>query len=305
MKVLITGGAGFIGSSIARELLKNNIETVIIDNLVSGNKRNVPEGSVFYKGDICKDLDHIFAAEQPDYVIHQAAQVSVANSLVDPVYDGNENIIGTINLLKACVKYNTKKIIFSSSAALYGSPKYLPIDEKHPVAPVSPYGLSKLCAEFYIKLFSELYNLNFTILRYSNVFGHRQDVNGEAGVIAIFIERLLKGDSINIYGDGLQTRDFIFVRDVARANVAALTHGDNNIINISSQTQISILDTVKEITKLLNVSNTPIYLDERPGDIKHSILSNEYAKEILKWKPEYCLATGLNEMVEYCQSLGS
>jgi UDP-glucose 4-epimerase len=302
MKVLITGGAGFIGSSIAEELLKENIEVVIVDNMITGKERNVPREAVLYKADIRDNLDEIFMVEQPDYVIHQAAQVSVSSSIGDPVYDGDENIVGTINLLKTCVRHKTKKIIFASTAALYGNPQFLPVDETHPVAPISPYGLSKHCAELYIQLFSRLYGLHYTILRYANVYGVRQDANGEAGVVAIFIEKLLSGEMINIHGDGLQTRDFIFVKDVARANVAALSRGDNETINISTQARISIQDIIGELSLIQETGISPVYLDERPGDIRHSILSNDKAKKLLNWNPEHSFSSGLRETVDYCQS---
>ncbi|MBS8266605.1 NAD-dependent epimerase/dehydratase family protein [Mesobacillus boroniphilus] len=303
MKVLVTGGAGFIGSNIVDELIKENFETIAVDNLAAGNMRNLPKDSVFYKADICENLDQVFMAEKPDIVIHQAAQVSVTKSMSDPVYDGHINVIGTVNLLNTCVKHGVKKFIFSSSAAVYGSPQYLPIDESHPSAPISPYGISKQCAEQYIQLFSSMYHLPYTILRYSNVFGPRQDVNGEAGVIAIFIEKLVKGDIINIYGDGLQTRDFVFVKDVARANIAALTSGENSIINIGSQSQVPIVEVFRRISQILNVEVSPNYSDERPGDIKHSILSKEYAEKALKWLPKYSFSAGLKETIKYYQGL--
>jgi UDP-glucose 4-epimerase len=301
MKVLITGGAGFIGSSIAEELLKENIEVVIVDNLITGKERNVPREAVLYKADICDNLDEIFMVEQPDYVIHQAAQVSVSASISDPVYDGDENIVGTINLLKTCVRHKTKKFIFASTAALYGNPQFLPVDETHPVVPISPYGLSKHCAELYIKLFSNLYDLPYTILRYANVYGIRQDANGEAGVVAIFIEKLLSGQTVNIYGDGLQTRDFIYVKDVARANVAALYRGKNETINISYKTRISIQDIIAELEKIHKNIIPQTYLDERPGDIRHSILSNDKAKDLLNWNPKHSFSAGLRETFDYCQ----
>lgn len=301
MRVLITGGAGFIGSCIAEELLKNEgNEVIIVDNLVTGKVDNIPKGSVFYKADIRENLDEIFTAERPDYVIHQAAQVSVSKSLENPVYDGDENIVGTINLLETCVRHKTKKFIFASTAALYGNPQYLPVDEKHPVSPISPYGLSKLCAESYLKLYSRLYGIRYTILRYANVYGYRQDVNGEAGVVAIFIEKLLNGETVNIYGDGLQTRDFVFVKDVARANIAALEQGDNTTLNISSHSKQSVLDLVHKLSELQKTNILLTFLKERPGDIKHSVLSNEKAKTNLSWEPEYCLSAGLKETVSYC-----
>lgn len=299
MKVLLTGGAGFIGSYIAQELIKRDIETVIIDNLLTGNKKRIPVGSVFYQADICKNLDDIFVREKPDIVIHQAAQVSVKKSLEDPVNDADKNLIGTINLLNHCVHHKTKKFIFASSAALYGNPQYLPIDEKHPAVPVSPYGLSKYCAELYIQLYSKLFGLRYTILRYSNVFGGGQSVNGEAGVIAIFMNNLLNGGNINIFGDGFQTRDFIYVKDVATANIAALTHADNEILNISTQTKVSLLETVKVLGELLKASVTPNFLNEREGDIKESTLSNKRAIQLLNWKPEHSFTAGLRETAIY------
>ncbi|KON86543.1 UDP-glucose 4-epimerase [Sporosarcina globispora] len=301
MKVLLTGGAGFIGSHIAEELIKENYEVIILDSLVTGQEHNIPAGVKFYHIDICANLDPIFLAEKPDYVIHQAAQVSVSNSFVEPKFDGESNIIGTINLLNACVRYGTKKFIFASTAALYGNPKYLSIDEEHPVSPISFYGLSKLNAESYIKLFSDLYGLSYTILRYSNVYGMRQDKKGEAGVVAVFIEKILKKQTLNIFGDGLQTRDFVFVKDVAKANAAAILYGDNEIINISNHSQISIKDIVNELTELLQSEILPIYHEERGGDIRHSCLSNNKAFKLLKWEPQYTFLNGLRETVAYCQ----
>ncbi|KAF0815865.1 UDP-glucose 4-epimerase [Bacillus sp. ZZV12-4809] len=297
MKVLLTGGAGFIGSHIAEELIKEDYEVVILDSLVTGQELNIPAGARFYHIDIRGNLDQIFLAEKPDYVIHQAAQVSVSNSLTHPKLDGESNIIGTINLLNACVRHQTKKFIFASTAALYGNPNYLSIDEEHPVLPKSFYGLSKLNAESYIKLFSELYGLSYTILRYSNVYGMRQDTNGEAGVVAIFIKRAITGQSLNIHGDGFQTRDFVFVKDVAKANAAAILYGENEVINISNNTQTSIKDIVSELNYLLDSEIMPIYGQERKGDIRHSCLSNKKAIKLLKWEPRYSFIDGLRETV--------
>ena len=303
MKVLLTGGAGFIGSHITEELIKEDYEVVILDSLVTGQEHNIPAGARFYHIDICGNLDPIFLAEKPDYVIHQAAQVSVSNSLIHPKLDGESNIIGTINLLNACVRHQTKKFIFASTAALYGNPKYLSIDEEHPVSPISFYGLSKLNAESYIKLFSDLYGLSYTILRYSNVYGMRQDTKGEAGVVAIFIERAITGQSLNIYGDGFQTRDFVFVKDVAKANAAAILYGDNEIINISNNTQTSIKDIVNELNYLLESEVMPIYHEEREGDIRHSCLSNKKALKFLKWEPRHTFIDGLRETVAFMDQI--
>lgn len=300
MKVLVTGGAGFIGSHIVEFLLENNIETVVVDNLVSGHKHHIPSGVAFYHSDIRNpDIDKIFMTEKPDFVIHQAAQVSVQESVKQPLYDCSENIMATVNILQSCLKHKVKKIIHASTAAVYGNPKYLPIDENHDLNPVSFYGLSKLTSETYIQLFAKLSGLKYTILRYSNVYGARQDANGEAGVISIFIDRLLKNDSPIIYGDGNQTRDFIFVKDVAYANFLALRNADNQICNISSHQQTSVNELLDIIYSLMTVENKRIYKEERPGDIVHSYLLNNKARKYLNWNPKFSLLQGLEETISF------
>ncbi|GGF25924.1 UDP-glucose 4-epimerase [Halobacillus andaensis] len=299
MKVLVTGGAGFIGSHIAEELLKQHYEVVVVDNLITGNRENIPLGVTFYQADVREDLSEIFTKEKPDFVIHQAAQVSVAHSMNQPIYDSEENIISTINLLEASVNHNIKKFVFASSAALYGNPEYLAIDEKHVVNPISFYGLSKLNAESYIQLFSRLYGLSYTILRYANVYGMRQDTKGEAGVVAIFIEQALKGESPTIFGDGEQTRDFVFVKDVAKANVASLHNGDNEVINISNCSQTSVLEIINNLSEITGKPVSPTFQPERPGDIRHSYLSNLKALKLLNWYPSYEFFQGIEETIAY------
>lgn len=300
MKVLVTGGAGFIGSNTTEELLLQNHDVAVVDNLSSGKGYQVPLGAVFYEEDIRgKEIDNIFSDFQPDCVIHLAAQVSVAKSFEDPLNDGEANIMATINVLEACVKHNVKKIIFASTSALYGSPNYLPVDEEHVVKPISFYGLSKKHAEDYIKMFAQLHGLTYTILRYANVYGMRQCANGEAGVVSIFIKRLLNNQSLSIFGDGAQTRDFVFVKDVVRANVAALSKGDNEIINISTGKQTSILDILHELKGVAGSDISLAYYHERLGDIKHSFLANTKAENVLNWKPNYSFAEGLKETIYF------
>lgn len=299
MKVLVAGGAGFIGSHIVDELLEKKYEVVVIDNLITGHESRIPNGVKFIKADIRDSLDAVFMSEKPDVIIHQAAQVSVANSTVQPSYDADENIMGTINLLKQSVKYNIKKFIFASSAAIYGNPGQLPITENHPSQPISFYGLSKLTAESYIQLFSKFYGISYAILRYSNVYGMRQDANGEAGVIAIFKEKILSGENPAIYGDGLQTRDFIFVKDVSKANVAAITYGNNGIYNISSNSQVTVLDIIQEFESNTNSNVTPVFCEAREGDIRDSVLSNDKARSELKWTPEDTIRTGLKKTLDH------
>jgi len=301
--VLLTGGAGFIGSHIAEALLEGNYKVIIVDNLITGNKENISKGVKFYNRDICHSLDDIFVKEQPDYVIHQAAQVSVRMSMESPLDDANTNIHGTINLLDACVKYKVKKFIFASTAAVYGNPLYLPINEAHPTQPISFYGLSKYTSELYIKLYSKLYNLPYTILRYANVYGMRQNSNGEAGVIAIFSERITNGQMPYIHGDGNQTRDFVFVKDVARANVAAINKGTNDIVNISTKKQTSLLSIVSEFEKNKTCNSIqPVFLNSNKSDISHSLLSNEKARNLLNWEPIHSISMGLKETILYYEN---
>lgn len=299
MKVLVTGGAGFIGSHIVDELLEKKYEVVVIDNLITGHESRIPNGVKLIKADIRDSLDSAFMSEKPDVVIHQAAQVSVANSTVQPFYDADENIMGTINLLNLSVKYNIKKFIFASSAAIYGNPGQLPITENHPSQPISFYGLSKLTSESYIQLFSKFHGLSYAILRYSNVYGMRQDANGEAGVIAIFKEKILSGENPNIYGDGLQTRDFVFVKDVAKANAAAITNGNKGIYNISSNSQVTVLDIIKEFRNITNSNVTPVFCEAREGDIRDSVLSNVKARTELNWSPDETIRTGLKKTMDH------
>ncbi|MEH6890299.1 NAD-dependent epimerase/dehydratase family protein [Bacillus sp. JJ864] len=300
MKVLVTGGAGFIGSHIVESLLENNIEVVVIDNLATGHKHHIPSGATFYYFDIRDPgIDKIFRIEKPDVVIHQAAQVSVQESVKQPLYDCSENIMATINILQSCVKYNVKKIIHASTAAVYGNPKYLPIDEDHELNPLSFYGLSKWSSEAYIQLFAKLSGLKYTILRYSNVYGARQDANGEAGVVSIFIDRLLKNESPIIYGDGKQTRDFIFVKDVAYANFLALRHADNQICNISSNQEISVNELLDIICSVMKIKDKRIYKERRAGDIISSSLLNNKARKHLNWEPQFSLLRGLEETVSF------
>lgn len=300
MRVLVTGGAGFIGSYVTEELLSQSHEVAVVDNLSSGKISQVPEGAVLYKGDVKgRELEGFFFDFQPDCVIHLAAQVSVAKSFQATLNDCEENIIGTVNVLEACVKYNVKKVVFSSTAALYGSPNYLPLDEDHRISPISFYGLSKKHAEEYIKMFSRLYGFTYTILRYANVYGMRQNADGEAGVVSIFIDSFLNDLPFAILGDGTQTRDFVFVKDVARANVAALTSGENEVINISTQKEIPILDIVEKLNAIRGEKKEPDFHHERTGDIRKSCLANKKAEAVLDWKPSYSFAEGIKETVEY------
>lgn len=273
-KVLITGGAGFIGSHIVDNLLENNYKVIVIDNLSSGNLKNLQDNNnlKFYQLDIVKDnLEEVFELEKPDFVIHLAAQTSVAYSVINAETDAVMNIVGSIKILKLCKKYNIKKIVAASSAAVYGIPQYLPIDENHPTIPMSPYGLSKLTMEKYIKLSG----VPYIIFRFSNAYGPRQQSSKESGVIAIFNDAMLNNKPINIYGDGEQLRDFIYVEDIAKSCIEALKSDvQNEIFNFSTNKGVTINQVFDEMKKVYGYKLQASYLPERDGEIRDSILSN-------------------------------
>lgn len=279
-KVLITGGAGFIGSHIVDKLLENNYSVAVLDNLSSGTEDNLQNSDKLklYRVNIEKDnLEDIFKTEKPDYVFHLAAQTSVNYSISNPYYDADMNIMATIRILKACKKYNVKKFITASSAAVYGNPKYLPVDENHPTEPMSPYGLSKLTMEKYI----QLSDIPFIIFRFSNAYGPRQKSSKESGVVAIFDKAMKNNEPINIYGDGKQIRDFIYVEDIARICVKAIeTDVQNEVINFSTNKGVTLNELFEEMSKKYGYKQYPNYLPERIGDIKDSILENKKVLEM-------------------------
>lgn len=300
MKVLVTGGAGFIGSHIVDTLVGSGFRVSIVDDLSTGRLENINPGVNFYQVGIeSGDFGEVIAREKPDAVVHQAAQVDVQRSLREPLTDAQINILGAVNLLEACRRYNVGKVIYASSAAVYGSPAYLPVDEKHPVEPQSPYGASKHTVEHYLRIYSEVYGIRTTVLRYANVYGPRQDATGEGGVVAIFVGRLLRGEAPDIFGDGEQTRDFVFVKDVAAANLAALHRGDGSILNVSTGTMLSVNNLFQTIKKITGSGLSPVYCPPRPGDITHSYLANEKGRQVLEWRPRHSLEEGLRETVAF------
>ncbi len=301
MNILITGGAGFIGSHIVDKFLEEGHNITVLDNLSTGNlnnlKHNIDKIKFIEKDILDKDLDF----NNIDVVVHHAAQINVRTSVENPILDGDINILGLINILEQMKKNNVNHIIFASSGgAVYGEPQYMPVDEKHIVAPMSPYGLSKFCGEEYIKLYNRLYNINYTILRYSNVFGERQDPLGEAGVISIFIDKILKGQSPVIFGDGNQTRDFVYVGDVANANLMAL-NWKNKIVNIGTGVETSVNKLYEVIANELNFKNNAIYKAPREGEVYKIALNIDYAKK-LGWKPVISLEEGIKKTVEWIKN---
>lgn len=304
MKILVTGGAGFIGSHVVELLLQRGHETVIVDNFYTGKKDAVPAQVHVIEMDInSPQMEGVFALEKPDVVIHLAAQVDVAISIQNPAHDAEQNILGTIRLLNYCQKYNVQKVIFSSSCAVYGETIDCSIMESFPIKPLSFYGLSKSTSERYIQLFNTLNQVPFTILRYANVYGPRQTSKGEGGVISTFFENILNGEAPYIYGDGEQTRDFVYVKDIAKANVLAINKGANEIFNIGCNTKTSVNELLKMMTSLVPDYITPITKPARDGDIQHSRLDNTKAATILGWQPSHELLTGLSDTFDYYKGM--
>jgi UDP-glucose 4-epimerase len=299
MKVLVTGGAGFIGSNIVDGLIQNGYKTYVVDNLSSGKRDFLHPEAEFHSINILEDdFSSFFEKIRPDAVIHLAAQINVQKSIEKSAHDAEINILGTLKVLELCKVYNSK-LIYSSSAAVYGNPVFLPVNERHPIKPLSNYGISKYTPEMYISLYSEQYNLDYTILRYANVYGIRQEAEGEGGVVSVFIKKMLKNDPPVIYGNGEQTRDFIYVEDIVSANLAALVKECRGVLNISCNEEITINTLVEEINNLLNTKLSPIHKKYRRGDILNSCLDNELALKQLNWKPVFTLREGLRKTIEY------
>ena len=305
MKILITGGAGFIGSHLADALVSKGHEVTIVDNLSSGTKKFIPRDAEFIETDIRSDkLISLFESRHFDVVYHEAAQTMVPVSIRYPKFDAEENIIGLLNVLESARKTDVQKIIFSSSAAIYGDNSNLPLAENELPAPTSFYGLTKWMTERYLTLYHSLFNLNYTVLRYSNVYGPRQGANSEGGVIYLFAKALSQKQKITILGDGKQTRDFISVHDVVSANVSALTHGHQNIFNVSTGSEISIQHLAHKMVNLTGLDPSYIqYGQPRAGDIFRSCLSNQKIRTSLNWSPSMSLEDGLKETLDFfCQN---
>ncbi|MEI7473451.1 MAG: NAD-dependent epimerase/dehydratase family protein [bacterium] len=302
MNILITGGAGFIGSHTADILLKNGYNVIIADNLCSGKENNLNNSAKFYKVDISSpELEKIFIENKIDFVFHFAAQASVSVSNKNPLLDAENNIMGSINLLSICKKYNVKKFIAASTAAVYGFPEYLPVDENHKTECLSFYGLSKLTMENYIKLFG----IDYIIFRYANVYGPRQLPHGEAGVISIFLDKIINNKPLEIHSNGNQTRDFVSVTDIAKVNLLAIEKTDikNKTINVSTNTRISINDLFNTLKSYTDYNIEPVYTQSREGDIEHSVLDNKLCKSLFDWKPEVSLQEGLKQLVDSCKNI--
>lgn len=305
MKVLITGGAGFIGSHIADEVLAAGHQVVILDNLSSGKRENVPAGAQLVVADIrSEEAAQLLRTGGFDALIHQAAQIDVRKSVADPRFDADVNLLGMLNLLEAASAGGVKRVLFASSGgACYGEQDVYPAPETHPTRPVSPYGASKAAGELYLGYYGAEKKLSWCALRYANVYGPRQDPHGEAGVVAIFTGKSLAGETCTIFGDGKQTRDYVYVGDVARANLKALTSDFVGPINVGTGIETDVIELQKAIGVACGDTRAPAFAPARPGEQKRSCIDPRKAGEVLGWKPEVTLAEGLARTAEFFRKL--
>ncbi|HQI40098.1 MAG: UDP-glucose 4-epimerase [Ignavibacteriales bacterium UTCHB2] len=304
MKILVTGGAGFIASQIADAFINEGHQVVILDDLSTGFEKNINPKAKFIKANICdKNLAELFEKEKFDVVNHHAAQMDVRRSVRDPEFDATTNILGTINLLQNCVKYNVKKFMFASTGgAVYGEQDYYPADEQHNTKPKSPYGISKLAVEKYLFFYNSEYKLNYTILRYANIYGPRQNPFGEAGVVAIFSTRLLKGEQPIINGDGKQTRDYVFVGDVVKANVITLNDNNSDIYNIGTGIETDVNQLFNYLNKITNANKDEKHGPAAPGEQMRSVITSEKIFNKFGWRPTTKLEDGLKATVDFFKS---
>ena len=306
MNVLVTGGAGFIGSHLVRQLLAAKHEVTVLDNVSTGTWQHLPQGKdtcTCWELDI-RDKEAREKIEQAkfDIIVHLAAQTMVDVSVKDPEFDASENVMGTVNILEAARHSGVKRIIFASTAASYGdvTEDKLPIREEETLAPMSFYGLSKVTVEKYLKLYHDLYGLDYVALRFANVYGERQGDTGEGGVISIFAKRIAKDQGITVFGDGQQTRDFIYAGDIAAGIIAAMTTDKANAVyNLSNQTETSLLELIELMAKASGKMVEPAFAAPREGDINRSMLCHEAAVQNLSWQPKMDLAEGLARTINY------
>ncbi len=302
MRILVTGGAGFIASHVVDACLAEGHDVAVLDNLSRGNAENLNPGADFHQADLCDPdgLRAVFERARPDVVSHHAAHVDVRRAVEDPAYDARQNILGTVSLLELCREFSVGKIVFiSSGGAVYGEPESLPVKEDHPLRPLSPYGLSKSVGERYVELYRRLHGLDYTILRYPNIYGPRQDPGGEAGVVAIFSDLIREGRRPTIFGDGSKTRDYLFVGDVVRANLIVTGEpGRGGVFNLGWGKEITDLEVFEGVRDALGSDVEPIYGERRPGEVDRICQDASRAGAELDWRPEVPFRDGVRRTLE-------
>lgn len=304
MRVLVTGGAGFIGSHTVDALLAAGHAVAVVDDLSGGRLANVPPEAAFFEMDIrSADLARAFTEFAPTHVIHFAAQMDVRVSVERPMFDADVNVAGSINVLQHCVDHGVEKFVpVSTAGAIYGEPEILPATEEYPALPLCHYGQSKYAMELFAGLYQRMYGLRYTVVRYSNVYGPRQNPHGEAGVCAILTSLMLDGKTPTLFGEGEPVRDYVYVGDVARANVLALESGDGETLNIATGVGTSVLDIFHIIRDCVGFDGDPILKPLRPGEVFKITCSGDKAKAVLGWAPAMPLAEGLAHTVAYIRA---
>lgn len=301
MKTLVTGGAGFIASHLSDRLIESGHEVVVVDDLSTGSAGNVPADAKFYELDIRdQNLGDVFASEKPEAVFHHAAHADVTRSVRDPQYDASVNVLGSLNLLECCRRHDVTKFIYANTGgALYGEPEYAPADEAHPIAPLAPYGVSKRTVEQYLHVYDVNHGLQYTSLRYPNVYGPRQNPHGEAGVVAIFAMLLLTGGQPKIFGDGSKTRDYVYVGDIVEANLLALNSKTSGIYNLGRGIEVTDYEVFEAVRGAVGSLTEPVFAEVRPGEVEHISLDASRAKRELGWTWQTDLAEGIATAVDY------
>lgn len=307
MKILVTGGAGFIGSNVSDAFVAGGHDLVVVDDLSGGKRHQVPEAATFYQTDVqdAAALRDIFAKEKPELLVHHAAQMDVRRSVADPPFDAQVNVVGLLNLLEAGRDNGLRRVLFASSGgAGYGEQDEFPAPETHKIAPVSPYGVSKMASELYLSCYRAMYGLEYAAMRYANVYGPRQDPHGEAGVVAIFTQRVLAGETSTINGDGKQTRDYVFVGDIVRANVMLATSEWSGSVNLGTGIETDVNQLYDGICKACDKDLPADHGPAKPGEQSRSAISPKLAGEVIGWKPETSLADGLKATAEFFRNRG-
>lgn len=306
-KILVTGGAGFIGSHVVDLFIDKGYKVVILDDLSTGRESNLNPRAKFYKMDIrSPEIRDVFAVERPDYISHHAAQMDVRHSVAQPLFDADVNILGSINLLECAREFGVEHFVYiSTGGAVYGEPEHIPCDETHPINPICPYGASKHTVEHYLFMYHSNYGMDYTVLRYPNVYGPRQDPHGEAGVVAIFTGKMLAGEEVTINGDGEQTRDFVYVGDCAYANYLALTMNHQpGIYNLGWGRPTSVNDIFNTLAKVIGYAHPANYGPAKVGETRHIYLDAAKIKKDLGWSPTLTLEEGLEKTVAFFRELG-